>query len=138
MDQYLKSDLENIEALLQATLSESIDYLNSLDARPVSQDAESHEFLNLPSEGSGALNALSTFRERYASALTASSGARSFGYVVGGTTPAALVGDWLTSAFDQDNGEGITIHLEDEAIHLLRQLFGLSQTNFGSFVSGAT
>ncbi len=138
MYQHLKSDLEHIEALLQLTLRESIGYLQSLETRPVSRDAKPQSFLRLPDEGIGTPNALTTFRERYASGLTASSGGRSFGYVVGGTTPAALVGDWLTSTFDQDNGEGVTIHLEDEAIHLLRKLFGLSNANFGSFVSGAT
>ncbi len=138
MNQHLKSDLANVETLLQAALGESVDYLQGIDARPVSQDAESYPLLNLPTESVGTLEALSLFRERYSSGLTASGGARSFGYVVGGATPAALVGDWLTSAFDQDNGEGITVHLEDETVHLLRQLFGLSDAYFGSFVSGAT
>lgn len=101
-----KSDLENIEILLQAALGESLDYLQGIETRPVSQDAESYPLLNLPTKAVGTLEALSLFRERYSSGLTASGGARSFGYVVGGTTPAALVGDWLTSAFDQDNGEG--------------------------------
>ena len=138
MNQNLQSDLENIQTLLQAALQESVDYLTSLDTRNVSPSAESYAFLPLSVDGIGASRALSLFKERYSADLTASSGGRSFGYVVGGTTPAALVGDWLTSAFDQDNGEGITIHLENEAIHLLRQLFGLSDANFGSFVSGAT
>lgn len=138
MNQHLKADLENIEILLQSALGESVEYLKGIEKRPVSQDAESYPLLNLSSEGIGALKALSLFRKNYSSGLTASGGARSFGYVVGGTTPAALVGDWLTSAFDQDNGEGVTVHLEDETVHLLRQLFGLSETHFGSFVSGAT
>lgn len=138
MNSNLKSDMENIEKLLQSALRETVDYLESLETRPVATGAETHPFLSLPLEGIGTLEALAVFKKNYSAGLTASSGARSFGYVVGGTTPAALVGDWLTSAFDQDNGEGITIHLENEAIHLLRQLFGLHKSNFGAFVSGAT
>ena len=49
-----------------------------------------------------------------------------------------MAGDWLTAAFDQDNGEGITAHLETEALHMLRQLLALPEEYAGTFVTGAT
>lgn len=39
-----------------------------------------------------------------AGGVVASSGARYFGYVIGGTLPAALATDWLVSAWDQSSG----------------------------------
>ena len=85
------------------------------------------EYRKLPLDGSGTLSAIEDFEKNYDKGLTATSGPRSFGYVVGGATTASIVADWLTSAFDQDNGEGISIQLEDETIAMTKELFGLSQ-----------
>ena len=134
----LKFDLDHLDEIIESATGVAKHYLQTLDERPVSKEPRSFPVLDIPEAGEGAQKALSLFVERYFEGLTASSGPRSFGYVVGGATPAAIIGDWLTSAFDQDNGEGITVHLEDEAVHLMCHLFGLSNEHFGSFVSGAT
>ncbi|NOK62052.1 MAG: aspartate aminotransferase family protein [Chloroflexi bacterium AL-W] len=109
-----------------------------INERPAGLPPTTHPLLDLPEQGEGGCAAIEAFAARYYDELTASAGPRSFGYVVGGTTPAAVAGDWLTAAFDQDNGEGMTAHLETEAMHMLRQLFRLPDDHTGVFVSGDT
>jgi glutamate/tyrosine decarboxylase-like PLP-dependent enzyme len=95
----------------------------------------------LPADGLGARGALAELGRRYRPWLSASAGPRYFGFVTGGSTPAALVGDWLTSAFDQ-NALGVdnpaVAALERDAAGLLRQLLHLPDTQVGVFVTGTT
>jgi len=44
---------------------------------------------------------MKVFGEQWQDYFVASPSNRYLGYVTGGTTPAALVGDWLTTALDQ-------------------------------------
>jgi glutamate/tyrosine decarboxylase-like PLP-dependent enzyme len=84
---------------------------------------------------------LELFLERYGRDFPASNGPRFWGFVTGGTTPASLMGDWLTSVYDlnlSSAANSIAPNIEMEAIHMLRQLFGLPENFSGTFVSGAT
>ncbi len=138
MHEWLRRDRDGLVPLLTAAADLARRFLGEVDERPVGLAPTTHEPLALPETGVGGATALATFTDRYYPELTASAGPRSFGYVVGGATPAAIVGDWLTAAFDQDNGEGVTAHLEIETIHMLRELFALPGEQSGVFVSGAT
>ncbi len=97
----------------------------------------------LPERGAGTQDALQVFQEQWTPYLVAAPSNRYLGYVTGGTTPAALTGDWLTAAADQNpqsvTGQGdVSAALERTTIDLLRQLFRLPAEFCGGFVTGAT
>ncbi|MBI6875256.1 pyridoxal phosphate-dependent decarboxylase family protein [Clostridium aciditolerans] len=142
MDKYLKSDLENINELLEKVKNNACTFLKDIDEIPTfSKDSKGYNNSQLNQEGLGGEKALEEFIERFYKGIVSSAGAKYFGFVTGGSTPAALMGDWLVSAFDQnasgrDNSSGTKI--EEETINLLKQLFGLPQEYSGAFVTGAT
>lgn len=96
---------------------------------------------DLPIKGMGAQQVIDLFEKKYAHQITNSAGPRYFGFVTGGSTPASVAGDWLVSAYDQNacgSHDSIAPQIEHQTIHFFRQLFGLDEAYFGSFVSGAT
>jgi glutamate/tyrosine decarboxylase-like PLP-dependent enzyme len=74
--------------------------------------------------------------------LVASMSGRFFGFVVGGTLPAALAADWLTSAWDQNAGLRVLspahIAVEDIASSWLLDLLGLPAESAVGYATGAT
>jgi glutamate/tyrosine decarboxylase-like PLP-dependent enzyme len=137
----LKHDQENIEQLLQTAVSTATEFIQTLPERPAAIYPTERESDSLPEDGLGAAAALSQFVEKYGNGLSGSAGPRYFGFVTGGSTPAALIGDWLTAVYDQNpaaDEDSIAPQVEAEAIHLLRQMFGLPDEFVGTFVSGAT
>lgn len=135
-------DRASFPALLEAASAAASEFLESLPERPVAvSPLVPPAPLDLPARGEGAAAALASFRARYESGLSGSAGPRYLGFVTGGSTPAALVGDWLTAAYDQNLSNGVdslATAVENESIHFLRQLFGLPASFQGVFVSGAT
>ncbi|ABX03889.1 MAG TPA: aspartate aminotransferase family protein [Herpetosiphon sp.] len=141
MHPVLAHDAAQIDHILAQTLATAKQFLHDLPQRPVGVAPQSHQPSQLPSAGLGAEQTLEHFLARYSDTLTGSTGPRYWGFVTGGATPAALAGDWLVSTFDQ-NPSGTTetaaIRVENEAISMLRELFGLPTSFSGAFVSGAT
>ncbi|MEP6463658.1 MAG: aminotransferase class V-fold PLP-dependent enzyme [Frankiaceae bacterium] len=74
--------------------------------------------------------------------LMAMPSGRFFGWVIGGTLPAALAADWLVSAWDQNSGMRYatpgTVAAEEWAAEWLLDLLGLSAGADVGFVTGAT
>ncbi len=138
----LQADLDRLPSLLDAARDFARYFFDGIDHLPAAADPARVSATPFnPTPRMGAAGALEAFIARYGSHLTASTGARYWGFVTGGTTPAALIGDWLASTLDlngadAENPTGTT--LENEAIALLRDLFHLPDTFTGVFVSGAT
>ncbi|MDI3319185.1 pyridoxal phosphate-dependent decarboxylase family protein [Pinibacter soli] len=143
MNTNLANDNVQIEQILDAAKQLSISYLQQLDERPISIDQPSHRLPLLSNEGLGAIQTQQLFEKEFLHNIIASSGPRYYGFVTGGSTPAAIAGDWLTSVFDQNtqNAKGngdVSAMLEMHTVQMLLQLFSLPNVFMGAFVTGAT
>ncbi|MCA9946544.1 MAG: aspartate aminotransferase family protein, partial [Anaerolineales bacterium] len=142
MNEQLKQDRQNQGELLQTAVHAANEFLTNLPERKAAIFPRTvPNRPDLPETGLGAAAALQNFRERFEAGLSGSAGPRYLGFVTGGSTPAALLGDWLAATYDQNpiaDEDSIAPHAEQEAIHWLRQLFGLPDSFAGTFVSGAT
>jgi glutamate/tyrosine decarboxylase-like PLP-dependent enzyme len=95
------------EQLLRQTADRAIEYLRSLDTRHVGA-TETHR--QIADRIGGPLNdapedpatVLEGLIRDVDPGIVASAGARYYGFVVGGTVPAALAADWMTAAWDQN------------------------------------
>ena len=133
---------DDLGLLLEDVRRVSEEFFASLPSRPVAYQVDSPgNPQDLSVQGLGAQGAVEEFRRRFESGLSGSAGPRYLGFVTGGTTPAALAGDWLASVYDQNlanEGDSIASEVERETVRRLRQLFGLPSSFDGVFVSGAT
>jgi glutamate/tyrosine decarboxylase-like PLP-dependent enzyme len=131
---------EEVRAL-ELVLDAAKTYLNELDDAPVLASRERRFGGPLPEEGGGAASALAELIASSAVA-TRSSGPRFFHFVTGGTTPAALGADWLTSLLDQNAFSAVSsplgVEVEEVAIRWLRELFELPESWGGVLTTGAT
>lgn len=143
MNQQLKNDLNNLDYLLEKTKQQGIDFLNTISERKTSSSVNAEIIEHLNQIGLGAEETLNQFNQKFEPLMVASTGPRYWGFVTGGSTPAATMGDMLATFYDQNTqalkGQGdISASLEVETIHCLLDLLGLPDDFFGGFVTGAT
>ena len=143
MNPTLQQDLNEIENILEQVKQQGIDFLNAIDTVPTSTQNSITTNRNLNDSGLGALSALEEFNQRLAPLMVSQAGPRYWGFVTGGATPAAIVGDWLTTIYDPNAQStkaqgGVSALIEIETINLLLQLFDLPKSFLGGFVTGAT
>ena len=96
-------------ALLHRTADLAADFLESLEERPVAA-AQGRDALlaalggPLPRAGMSAIEVIEELARDADPGVVALAGPRYFGFVIGGSLPAALAADWLTSTWDQNSG----------------------------------
>ncbi|WP_433138036.1 pyridoxal phosphate-dependent decarboxylase family protein [Actinomadura nitritigenes] len=121
-------------------------YLDGLAERPV-HDRAMDVLLDeldgpLPERGEGGPAAVGRLVRVGTAAATHSSGPRFFHFVVGGSTPAAMAGDWTASLLDQVAGLWLTSPLaaraETVVLRWLKELFGLPASFGGVLTPSAT
>lgn len=141
MDAALGNDLNIRTAILDAARSMALSFLEKQNEMSPGRQVPSLQPGLLPDRGLGAMKVLGLFEDQYAHLLANSAGPRYFGFVTGGSTPAALAADWLVSVYDQNacgSNDSIAPQIEHQTIGFFRQLLGLDDRFFGSFVTGAT
>ena len=122
-------------------------YLDGLEQRPAGARAEFSLLVEkaggpMPDCGGDSVAVIEHMAESFDPGLSASAGPRYFGFVTGGSVPAALAADWLTSAWDQNGFNFATspaaAAAEEIAARWLVDLFGLPQTTSVGFTTGCT
>ncbi|MFJ2505497.1 pyridoxal phosphate-dependent decarboxylase family protein [Microbacterium sp. NPDC087592] len=120
-------------------------FLDSVAERPVWPRASLDDMLTafggpLPEHGMDPATVVEEMAVLADPGLVAIPGGRFFGFVIGGTHPAALAADWLVSAWDQNSGSSTltpaTVAMERVAGQWMLDLFGLPATASVGFVTG--
>ena len=122
-------------------------YLKSIGERPVAPSSEALEGLDrlggpLPEMGTAPDEVLALLDAAGSPATVASAGGRYFGFVIGGSVPAALAANILAAAWDQNAAlrvmSPVAAALEDASLDWCRELLGLPRGCAGSLVTCAT
>jgi glutamate/tyrosine decarboxylase-like PLP-dependent enzyme len=95
------------QASLELAFSHALKYLDALDAAPVATTTTLPELRArlarpLADTGMDAERVIHDLVRDVEGGILGSAGGRFFGWVIGGSVPAALAADWLTSAWDQN------------------------------------
>jgi len=136
-----------MDDLVRRTADLAAAYLTGVDERPVAPPVDPEELWArlggpLPEHGSAPEAVVEWLADAVDPGLVASAGPRYFGFVMGGSQPAALAADWLTSTWDQNAGLFVrspaAAVAEEIAGAWLLDLFGLPRDAGVGFTSGGT
>ncbi|MGB3404985.1 MAG: pyridoxal-dependent decarboxylase [Microcoleaceae cyanobacterium] len=138
-----QDEQENLPMLLTEAYQTALQYIDNLSQHPAgSVDSVNTLSTALSQTGLGTQQTLKQFQQDILPYLSGSVGSRYWGFVTGGVTPAAMVGDWLTAATDQNvmvGGDSIATAVELAVIEQLKALFSLPEKGFdGVLTTGAT
>ena len=138
---------EDYREALDAAHHHAIAWVESVRDRPVRPDLDVDGILarltpRLPETGMAPAAVIEELAEAAEPGLMAMGSPRFYGFVIGGTYPAAMAADWLVSAWDQNTGSRqptpATAAVEEVAAGWLLDLLGLPAASGVGFVTGAT
>jgi glutamate/tyrosine decarboxylase-like PLP-dependent enzyme len=122
------------------------DYRSGLASAPVTAETSragvrESLWMPLPDEGVPLSDVISELIDHATAGLMGTAGPRYFGFVIGGSTDAAMAADMLTSGWDQVGFNEVTspaaIAFEDAAGSWLKDLLGIPASASVGFVTGA-
>src|SRR6266852_5217354 len=130
---------------LDAAHAAAVKFLEGVSTRSVGATADAASMRDalggpLPEQGEPAARVVEDLARKADPGLVATAGPRFFGFVIGGSVPAALGADWLTSAWDQNAGLFVlspaAAIVEDTVLEWLTDRFGLPPGTGIGFVTG--
>jgi glutamate/tyrosine decarboxylase-like PLP-dependent enzyme len=138
---------ERYRDALEAAAGHARQWLESQGTRRIGPQATAAELAAdfggpLPEQGMPAAEVVDYLAAKAEPGLMAMPSGRFFGWVIGGTLPAALAADWLVSAWDQNAGlrfaTPATAAIEEAAGKWILELLGLPEESDVGFATGAT
>ncbi len=136
-----------MQDLLQSVATRASRYLEEIQRRRVGPSASAVEALQkfdepFPDKPAPADEVVAMLDDFGSPATMGIAGPRFFGFVIGGSLPAALAANWLAGAWDQNAGlfhaTPISAVLEEVGLRWLLDALGLPAGCGGAFVTGAT
>ena len=136
-----------MKALLIDTAERATSYLSSLSSRSVAPPSSAIENLEslggpIPDHPTDPAQVLAMLDNIGSPATVATAGPRYFGFVIGGTLPAALAANWLAAAWDQNGAmrvmSPVGAKLEEVVLAWTIDLLNLPAGSDAGFVTGTT
>lgn len=134
-----------MDEVLRLAFESSLKFRQSLPERPVgvqATPASLHAALGAPltDQGEPAAKVITDLVRNADAGIVAEPGPRYFGFVIGGSSDAAVAADWLTSAWDQNAGlyacaPALSV-VEDICARWIIDLLGLPTQSSVGFVTG--
>src|SRR5215217_5721848 len=138
---------DEYSSALTAAAGHAAAWLRSLPDRHVGPLLPAHDLTGafggpLPISGMPAADVVDLLARTAEPGLMAMPSGRFFGWVIGGTLPAALAADWLVSSWDQNSAMRYatpgTVAAEEAAAAWVLDLLGLPADADAGFVTGGT
>jgi glutamate/tyrosine decarboxylase-like PLP-dependent enzyme len=132
---------------LQVAAQSAMEYIAGVNDRPVAPAPEDLNALEqlcgpLPDSSTDPIEVAQLLAKYGSPATIANQGGRYFGFVNGGSVPAAMAAAWMVAAWDQNAAMHVqspaAVALEETALEWVRELIGLPQGTGGAVVTGAT
>jgi glutamate/tyrosine decarboxylase-like PLP-dependent enzyme len=136
-----------VNELLDSAATRAARYLAEIQDRSVAPSSEAAARLEVlrepfPDGPSEPADVLALLDELGSPATMGMAGPRFFGFVVGGSLPAALAANWLATTWDQNAAfhsvAPAAALCEAVSLDWMRDIFGLPEGCAGAFVTGAT
>src|SRR5215831_4618222 len=137
----MRHDMKELLANAAARATEYLEGIENRRVAPAPEDAARVEALGgtLPPHPTDPAEVITLLDEAGSPATVASAGGRYFGFVTGGSLPAALAANWLAGAWDQNAAlrvmSPVAAAIEEIAIEWIRDLLGLPRGCGAGFVT---